>query len=51
MRVETIQTEGVSQLDKLVNEVIEQRKVVDIKLTITVFQDKLLYTALVVLDG
>ena len=51
MRVETIQTEEISQLDKLVNEVIEQRKVVDIKLTITVFQDKLLYTALVVLDG
>ena len=51
MRVETIQTEEVSQLDKLVNEVIEQRKIVDIKLTTTVFQDRLLYTALVLLDG
>ena len=50
MRVETIQTEEISQLDKLVNEVIEQRKVVDIKLTTTVFQDKILYTSLVLLD-
>lgn len=50
MHVETIQTEELSQLDKLINEVIEQRKVVDIKLTTTVFQEKILYTALVILD-
>lgn len=50
MRGETIQTEEVSQLDKLVNEVIEQRKVVDIKLTTIVFQDRILYTSLVLLE-
>lgn len=50
MHIETIQTEELSELDKLVNEVIEQRKIVDIKLTTTVFQEKLLYTALVILD-
>lgn len=51
MRVETIQTEDLSQLDKLVNEMIEQRKAIDIKLTTTVFQDRILYTALVLFDG
>lgn len=35
MQVETVQTEELSQLDKLINEVIEQRKVVDIKLSIS----------------
>jgi len=50
MQVETVQTEELSQLDKLINEVIEQRKVVDIKLSVTVFQEKILYTALVILD-
>ena len=50
MKIETVQTEEVSQLDKLINEVIEQRKVMDIKLTATVFQEKILYTALVILD-
>ena len=50
MRVETIQTEDLAQLDKLVNEVIEQRNVSDIKLTTTVFQEKILYTALVMLE-
>lgn len=51
MRVETIQTEELSQLDKLVNEVINQRNVVDIKLTTTIFQEKLLYTALVLFES
>ena len=50
MQVETVQTEELSQLDKLVNEVIEQRRVVDIKLTTTAFQEKIVYTALVLLD-
>ncbi|MHA7734752.1 hypothetical protein [Nitrosopumilus sp. S6] len=50
MHVETIQTEELSQLDKLVNEVIEQRKVVDIKLNTAVFREKILYTALIILD-
>ena len=50
MQVETVHTEELSQLDKLINEVIEQRKIVDIKLSTTVFQEKVLYTALVILD-
>ena len=50
MHVETIQTEELSHLDKLINEVIEQRKIIDIKLTTTVFQEKILYTVLVLLD-
>lgn len=50
MHIETIQTEELSQLDKLVNEVIEQRKILDIKLTTTVFQEKILYTSLIILD-
>ena len=48
--METIQTEEISQLDKLVNEVIEQRKVIDVKLTTTVFQEKVLYTALIMFE-
>ena len=50
MQVETVQTEELSQLDKMINEIIEQRKVIDIKLTVTGFQEKLLYTALVMLE-
>jgi len=50
MKIETIQTEEISQLDKLINEVVEQRRIIDIKLTTTVFQEKILYTALVMLD-
>ena len=50
MQVETVQTNELSQIDKLINEIIEQRKVIDIKLTTTVFQEKILYTALVMLD-
>lgn len=50
MHIETIQTEELSELDKLVNEVIEQRKIFDIKLTTTVFQEKILYTSLIIID-
>lgn len=50
MHIETIQTEELSQLDQLVNEVIEQRKILDIKLTTTVFQEKILYTSMIILD-
>ncbi|MDH3312822.1 MAG: hypothetical protein OEM28_06705 [Nitrosopumilus sp.] len=50
MQIETVQTEELAQLDKIVNEIIEQRNVIDIKLTTTVFQEKILYTALVILD-
>ena len=51
MRAEVVQTDDVSQLDKLVNEVIEQRKVVDLKLTTNVFQEKFLYTALILMEN
>ena len=51
MKVETIQTEDLSELDNLINEAIEQRRVKDIKLTTTVFQEKVLYTALVMLEN
>lgn len=50
MHIETVQTEELSELDKLVNEVIEQRKILDIKLTTTIFQEKILYTSLIILD-
>ena len=50
MHVETVQTDELSQLDKLINEVIEQRRVINIKLTTTVFQEKIVYTALVLFD-
>ncbi|BDQ30520.1 hypothetical protein NZNM25_08370 [Nitrosopumilus zosterae] len=50
MLVETIQTEDLSQLDKLINEIIEQRTVMDIKLSVTPFREKLVYTALIMLD-
>ena len=50
MQVETIQTEELPQLDRLINEIIEQRNVIDIKLTTTVHQEKILYTALVMFN-
>jgi len=50
MQTEVVQTEELAQLDKLVNEIIAQRNVIDIKLTTTVFQEKIVYTALVILD-
>lgn len=43
MKIETGQTEELPQLDRLVNEIIEQRKVIDIKLTTTVFQENFCY--------
>ena len=48
--IETIQTENLSHLDTLINEVIEQRKVIDIKLSTILFQEKILYTALVMFE-
>ena len=50
MKIETIQTDNLSQLDVLINEVVEQRRVVDIKLSPIVFQEKILYTALVMFE-
>lgn len=43
MKIETVQTEELSHLDKFINEVIEQIKVVDIRLTTTVFQENFVY--------
>ncbi|MDH3341236.1 MAG: hypothetical protein OEL84_08120 [Nitrosopumilus sp.] len=50
MHIETIQTEELSKLDALVNEIVRQRKIVDVKLTTTVFQEKILYTVLIIID-
>ena len=50
LQIETLQTENLSQLNTLINEVIEQRKVIDIKLSPIVFQEKILYTALVMFE-
>jgi len=51
MRIETIQTEDLVQLDKLVNEIIEKRDIADIKLATTIFQEKIVYTALIMLKN
>jgi len=51
MHVETVQTEEFSKLDTLVNEIVAQRRIIDVKLTTTVFQEKILYTALIILDN
>lgn len=50
MLVETIQTEELSQFDRLINEAIEQRKIIDIKLTVTPYAEKILYTALIMIE-
>ena len=50
MHIETIPTEELSKLDALVNEIVRQRKIVDVKLTTTVFQEKILYTVLIIID-
>ncbi|WP_179360447.1 hypothetical protein [Nitrosopumilus cobalaminigenes] len=50
MQVETIQTEELSELDSLVNEIVKQRRIIDVKLTTTVVQERIIYTALVILD-
>jgi len=50
VHIETIQTEELSKLDALVNEIVRQRKIVDVKLTTTVFQEKILYTVLIIID-
>lgn len=50
MFIETIQTEEFSQLDKLINETVEQRRVHDIKLVVTPFAEKILYTALIMIE-
>ena len=51
MYVETVQTEELAKLDSLVNEIVQQRRIIDIKLNTTVFQEKILYTALIIIDN
>jgi len=50
MHIETVQTEELSKLDTLVNEIVKQRRIIDVKLSTTVFQEKILYTVIVILD-
>jgi hypothetical protein len=51
MKVEIVQAETISELDRLINSVIQNRKVSDIKLSTTVLsEDKILYTALIILE-
>ena len=50
MKVEIVQSENVSELDKLINECIKVRKVEDIKLSVIELGDgKIQYTALIML--
>lgn len=52
MKVEIVQAETISELDRLINSVIQDRKVTDIKLTTTVLSsDKIQYTALIMLGA
>lgn len=51
MKVEIVQSDSISELDKLINACIQDRKVEDIKLsTVMINHEKVLYTALVMLD-
>jgi orotidine-5'-phosphate decarboxylase len=50
MKVEIVEVETISELDRLINSVIEDRKVSDIKLTTTVLsENKIKYTAMIML--
>jgi len=50
MRVEIVQSENVSELDKLINACIQDRKVDDIKFsTIKLEDEKIQYIALIML--
>ena len=50
MKVEIVEAETISELDRLINSVIQDRQVSDIKLTTTLLdQDKIKYTALIML--
>ena len=50
MKVEIVQSENISELDKLINECIQVRKVHDIKLSAIPLEDnKVQYTALIML--
>lgn len=50
MKVEIVQSDSISELDKLINACIQDRKVEDIKILSTVInEDKVLYTGLVLM--
>ena len=49
MKVEIVQAETISELDRLINSVIQDRRVSDIKFTTTPSSEKILYTARVML--
>ena len=50
MKVEIVEAETISELDRLVNSVIQDRKISDIKLATTLLADsKIKYTALIML--
>lgn len=50
MKVEIVEAETVSELDRLVNSVIQDRKISDIKFTTTILaDDKIKYTALIMI--
>lgn len=52
MKVEIVQADTISELDRLINSIIQDRKVSDIKLATTVLSsDKIQYTALVMLGA
>ncbi|AJM92888.1 MULTISPECIES: hypothetical protein [Nitrosopumilus] len=50
MKVEIVQSESVSELDEMINECIQSRKVEDIKLSTTMLDNgKVQYVALIML--
>ncbi|MHA7734139.1 hypothetical protein [Nitrosopumilus sp. S6] len=52
MKVEIIQSESVSELDRLINDCIQRREIVDIKLSSTMLdEEKILYTSLIMIDS
>ncbi|MHA7647775.1 hypothetical protein [Nitrosopumilus sp. S4] len=51
MKVEVVQSESVSELDSLINNCIQKRKVHDIKLSSVVLPDgKIIYTSVIMLE-
>ena len=50
MKVEIVQSESINELDQFVNSVIQDRRIVDMKLTTTVLpESRILYTVLIML--
>lgn len=49
MKVEIVESDSKSEIDSLINECIQDRDVFDIKLTTVLHEEKILYTALILL--